>query len=76
LHTPANFSLVAEVMLFQQFLEQLAVVSWYDDVMIAYRLGEEVCHAVLVVKSDELLCTAKVGFCLVPDEFAFSNEVS
>ena len=47
-----------------------------DDMVIAYRLGQEIVHPARIVEPDDLLCTAQIALGLIAHQLSFLDEMA
>ena len=62
--------------LLQYLVEDGFVVAWNDDVMVAYRVSEEILCCLFVAELNHLLCAAQVGLALALHKHAFLSEMA
>ena len=52
------------------------MMTWEDDVMVSDGIRQEIRGLTGMRQLDDLLGSAQVGFCLIPDQFALFDEVA
>ena len=52
------------------------MMTWEDDVMVSDGIRQKIGGLTGMRQLDDLLGSAEVGFCLVPDQFALFDEVA